>query len=250
MATRDIKSLDLAGVRRLTPADFASEPMTSEEFELLAGVTGGYWRYLGEPRETAPHVRLASGLHSNAYFSCPKILAVSRICDIISAQMIRQLNLDQLGIDWVVGAALAAIPLVTAMGSQLNCCSGYVEKDDNGRLSGWRFEIPAGARVLVANEVMTTPDGSTFQIKQTVAEKNSHPVEFIPFAAVMVHRTEHNTLIDGTPVKPLFHFNIPTWDPSPETCPYCAAGSKAISGKINIAQMWRDQLAQTAGVQA
>lgn len=241
MNAQQVLILDLDGIRRLTVADFADRRMTEREFIHIAGLAGGYYEYLGKPRATAPHMLLRSGAHSGYYINCSPILAETNICEILAAQMIKYC-LDEAGkIDWVVTAALAGIPLGQEIGRQIGARAGFVEEGDDGKLSQWRFQIPAGSRVLLANELITTPGGSAFETKQTVLEKNGEPVEFLPFAALMIDRcSKSGTLTDGTEIRGLCKFNFPTCT---APCPLCAAGSPLVRGKVNWRQLWQEQQA-------
>lgn len=241
MNEQQVLDLDLAGIRRLTVADFADRRITEPEFFHIAGLSNGYWEYVGEPRSTAPHMILRSFLHSDRYIDCSAILAETTVCEILAAQMIRYC-LDGAGrIDWVVTAALAGIPLGSEIGRQLGVRAGFVEKGDDGNLSAWRFQIPAGSRVLLVNELITTPKGSALETKQTVVKMNEEPVQFLPFAAFMVDRCTKSTVLDdGTEIRGLFKFNFPTFGPKPDDCPFCQAGSPLVRGKVDLRKLRRD----------
>lgn len=250
MNEQQVLNLDLAGIRRLTPEDFATRRLTNDEFAHMAGLAGAYWEYLGEPRATAPHMVARSGLHISAYFNCSLVLAETNICEILAGQMIKHCLVGADKIDWVVTAALAGIPLGNEIARQLRARAGFVEKGNDGKLSAWRFQIPSGSRVLLVNELITTPGGSAFETKQTVVKMNEGPVEFLPFAAFMVDRCSSKAMEDGTPIRALFKFEFPTYGPT--DCPLCRAGSPLIKGKVNWRQLWADQLAhqreQSGGV--
>ncbi len=247
---QEVLSFGLHGIRQLRPVHFTDRRMTRNEFAHIAGLTGGYWEYLGEPRATAPHMKLRSGLHSGIYINCSLILAETNICEILAAQMINYC-IDGRGwvsqVDWVVTAALAGIPLGSEIARQLRARAGFVEKGEDGKLSAWRFQIPNSSRVLLANELITTPDGSAFETKQTVVKMNEEYVEFLPYAVFMVDRCQSGALSGGTPIRALFKFDVPSYPPGAETCPYCRAGSEAIGGKPNFRQLWQEQLAHQRG---
>ena len=247
MNEQEVLKLDLAGIQRLTTADFSNRRMTENEFAYLAGLTGGDWQYLGDPRPTAPHMLLRSGLHSGFYINCSLILAHATICEIVAAQMIEHCIGRDAWIDWVVSAAIAGIPLGQEIARQLRACAGFVEKGEDGKLSAWRFQIPSGSRVLLVNELITTPGGSLFETKQTVQKENQKPITFLLFAAVMVDRCKSETLDDGTLIKPLFKFDFPAYPAGHDTCPFCKAGSQVVKGKVNFRQLWQEQLDHQRG---
>jgi len=241
MTESEVLSLDLTGIRRLTVADFAERRMTNQEFFHIAGLVGGYWEYLGEPRFSAPHMLAQSGLHLGNYINCSLILAESTVREILAAQMIRYCPIETNKIDWVVTAALAGITLGGEIARQLRARDGFVEKGDDKELSAWRFQILAGESVLLVNELITTPDGSIYATKQTVEKLNPELVRFLPYAALMVDRCPSKTLADGTQIRSLFKFVFPAY---PESgCPYCAAGSSLVRGKANFRRLWQEQQA-------
>lgn len=241
MDEQQVLSLNLTGIRRLAVADFACRRMTPKEFSHIAGLTGGYWEYLGKPRPTAPHMRLRSGLHSGFYINCSLILAETNICEVLASQMIRYCLEGVREIDWVVTAALAGIPLGCEIARQLGARAGFAEKGDDGKLSAWRFQIPENSMVLLANELITTPGGSAFETKLTVQKLNECHVVFRPIAALMVDRCSIRTLTDGTVINGLFKFDFPAYEP--DKCPFCQAGSPLIKGKVSFRQLWQEQLA-------
>lgn len=235
--------LDLSDIRRLTTADFSGRRMTGTEFTHIAKLVGGYWAYLGEPRPNAPHMELQSGLHGIHYINCSLVLAETNICEILADQMVEYCIGEDIGeVQWVVTAALAGVPLGCEIARQIGARAGFVEKGKDGELTKWRFQIPADERVLLVNELITTPDGSIFKTKQTVAKENPEQVKFLPFAALMVDRCFWSMLGDGTEIHSIFKFqDLPTF--APADCPYCKAGSLLIRGKASFRQLWQEQLA-------
>ena len=167
--------MGFSSIGRLDPGFFYREPMTNQEFLNIADLAGAYWHYLGNPRPEVPHVRLASGLHGINYLNCSTILAWSQLNRLFAGLIAAKVHaeLKQIGeIDWVVGAAMAGVPLAVELARQLHCRSGYVEKDDRGELTKLRFDIAPRGRVLVVNELMTTAGGSTWAVKKIVLERS------------------------------------------------------------------------------
>jgi hypothetical protein len=119
----------------------------------------------------------------------------------------------------------------------------FTEKDAEGQPTIWnRFTIPQGKHVLIANELMTTTLGSTYEAKCGVRQGNALPVTFVPYTLILAHRAKVFNLVDGTPVIPVFHFDMDKF--LPHKCPYCEVGSEAIKPKIPRAN-W-ERLIQTS----
>jgi orotate phosphoribosyltransferase len=109
-----------------------------------------------------------------------------------------------------------------------------VEKDKEGNPTALRGGIDPSKNVLVVNELMTTAGGSTWQTKEAVMKCNGEKPapSIIRTSFVLVHRAKEMYLLDGSPVIPVFHFDMEDFDvPDGEECPYCRAGSEAIKPK-------------------
>ena len=206
----------------------------SEDIEYLLKLFKGFYRYPGEPNPEIPHPILNSKFHSDGFVNCMEVLKESNLCEILAFRMIYQ---SPLGVktnipDWVISAAYSGIDFGHEIARQLGVRHAFVEKDQMGDPTIWsRFTVKKGEIVLIANELLTTPDGSTLKTKLAVAGQNSElPVKFIPFTTVLVNRSpDSETLSDGTVIKSLARFKMQNF--KPEECPYCAVGSQALHPK-------------------
>lgn len=149
------------------------------------------WVHDGDPKK--PHAELTSGKCSNAFFDCLRVLRHPNLCQILANQLFRKLQ--AFGIkeaDWVVGSAYAAITFSYEVAKLFGATHGFVEKDpkdpDGKRMLWSRMTIPAGARVLQVEELITTI-GTTREVRRAVLEGNAEkPVNFLPVVGVLVHR--------------------------------------------------------------
>lgn len=99
------------------------------------------------------------------------------------------------------------------------------------------MQIPPGEKVLQVEELITT--SSTFkEIRRAVEAGNNAPVNFISEVGALVHRPgKLPAEYDGRRVIALIEKEIQIFEPGPETCPYCAAGSLPLRPKQNWAEL-------------
>ncbi len=203
----------------------------ADYFREIGGVLDAFWQHEGEPATAPYHAIMVSGLHTNGFVNCSTYLAHTDLADMLCSLMIRYHKLADLEPDVVVGPGNAAITLSFELARQLGSRHGFTEKDTDGRPTkiGGRMQIQPGERVLIVNELMSTPGGSTLQCKEGVL-KHQPEAMILPFASVLVNRSGVTQLADGMEVRSLYDFVMQTW--SAEACPYCQAGSMPIKPKI------------------
>lgn len=107
---------------------------------------------------------------------------------------------------------------------------GFAEKDPEdpkGKRMLWkRLAIPAGAKVLQCEELITTL-GTTKGVRRAVDEGNPEPVEWLPVVAVAVYRPQKFEDTDN--LVALVRREVKAW--KPEECPLCAQGSPRLRPK-------------------
>ena len=118
-----------------------SEPEVLAEFRAAGALLTG-------------HFILTSGLHSPFYLQCARVLMdPARAERLVSALVPR---VEPMAADLVVAPALGGIVLGYEIARQLGCMSIFVERVDGSFTLRRGFEIPAGSRILVAEDVITT----------------------------------------------------------------------------------------------
>lgn len=171
------------------------------------------------------HFLLTSGKHSNKYMQCAKIFQHPDI----SAELSKGLaeKYDGYDIDIVIGPAVGGIILAYEVARQLEVRALFAERE-NGKMTLRRgFEIKAGSRVLVVEDVITT-GGS---VKEVIDLVRAVGGEVVGVASV-VDRSGGKALFD-VPFKSAMKIEIDTYEP--EECPMCKAGSEAIKpGSRNL----------------
>jgi orotate phosphoribosyltransferase len=100
------------------------------------------------------HFLLTSGLHSNQYFQCAKVLQYPRYCEQLCGEIARHFSARH--IDVVVAPALGGIVVGQEVGRQLGARTLFAERKDGAMQLRRGFEIATGERVLVCEDVVTT----------------------------------------------------------------------------------------------
>lgn len=233
------EKLDLRGI---DPGFFRDRDISLEQILNYFDEEDAYWVYRGEPRPDAPHAKLTSGKCSNGFIDCLKVLRYPGLAEIFGRQLGRRLRQEGLGdVDWVISSPYAAITFGHEVAKELGAIFMFCEKDPKdpkGKGMLWRrMQIPAGQRVLQVEELITT-SSTLKEIRRAVETGNANPVDFIPIVGALVHRPEKLPMAyDGREVVALIEKQIRIFDPGPETCPYCAAGSEALRPKQNWAEL-------------
>lgn len=201
------------------------------------------WMHDGDP--TKPHAELTSGLCSNGYFDCPRVLCHPDVAQELAWRFVDLLEYKEdegveFGkVDWVIGSAYAAITFSYEFAHILGAIHGFTEKDPadpTGKKMLWRrMQIPAGARVLQIEELVTT--SHTFrEVRRAIEEGNIEPVEFLPVVGALAHRPP-KLPADYGDVKVVALLEKEVWAMKPEDCPLCKTGSRRLRPKSNWAEL-------------
>ena len=99
------------------------------------------------------HFVLSSGLHSGRYLQCARVLMdaarADRLCKSLAAQV-------KGPIDIVASPAMGGVVVGYEMGRQLGVPAIFFERVDGKLVLRRGFSIPAGARVLMVEDIVTT----------------------------------------------------------------------------------------------
>ncbi len=157
------------------------------------------------------HFILSSGLHSDTYMQCARVLMEPKRAEKLCAELAKKIE-NKLGknfADIVVAPAMGGVIVGYEMGRQLGLPTIFCERV-NGQFELRRgFELEKGARVLVVEDVITTGKSSleTFElVKKFGAE--------IVAEASLVDRSGDKNLSEkmGVPVVSLLKVEVKTFD--------------------------------------
>lgn len=165
------------------------------------------------------HFLLASGRHSARYLEKFQVLQwpkrTERLCEGIVARV------RDLGAETVAGPTTGGIILAHEVGRQLGSRAVYAERSETspGRVLRRGFQLHAGERVIVVDDIMST-GGS---VEETIAAVQMAGGTVLA-AAVLVDRSAGEAVarLKEIPLYALWEVAIETYDPV--SCPQCAAG--------------------------
>ena len=154
------------------------------------------------------HFLLSSGRHSAYYLQCARVLMsperAGRIAMAIAQKIPREIK-TQIGA--VISPAIGGLIIGHEMGRALGVDAMFVERPDG--VFGLRrgFEIEAGTKILLVEDVVTTGLSSREAIKAIAAEGGE-----VIAAASVVDRSGGGVDL-GVPFFPLIELNFPTYAP-------------------------------------
>lgn len=163
------------------------------------------------------HFILSSGLHSNRYLQCARVLMdpqrAARLCAELAAQVKALVTFP---IDLVASPAMGGVVVGYEMGRQLGVPSIFFERVDGKLVLRRGFHIDKGARVLMVEDIVTTGLSSRECIAG-IAEEGGVTVG----AACLIDRSGGKADI-GVPLAALTRLDIPTF-PADQLPPELAA---------------------------
>jgi orotate phosphoribosyltransferase len=196
---------------------------------------GAIWIHDGKPAR--PHALLTSGMHSDGFVNCTKIMQTpGLVTRILSESDGLKPQLPSTGekVDWVIGSAAGAVTFAYAVAEVLNVNAGFTEKDgEDMKLS--RFEVAPHERVLVVEDTIST-GGSTLKTIEGIKKAGVDDARILPYILCLVNRSGLAKLA-GREIRSLLTPEIHMW--KPEECPLCRAGSQAVRPKSHWQELTR-----------
>ncbi len=149
------------------------------------------------------HFVLRSGLHSREFFQCAILLQYPRIAERVCAALAEKLK--GIECDSVISPALGGLFVGHEVGRALDKRHIFVEKED-GKLVMRRFEIGAGERFLVVEDVVTRGG----RVQETVDIVRAHGGT-VAAVATIVDRSDGNHPDYGCPFVSLLEMTVETF---------------------------------------
>lgn len=164
------------------------------------------------------HFQLSSGLHSDKYFQCARVLAWPARASLLGVG-IGSLWADE-AVDAVVGPAIGGIVIAHEVARYLGTPSYFTERDAGKMTLRRGFAIEPGARAIVVEDVVTT-GGSAQEVVELL---RSLGVEVLGVSAIVWRSPTADAPAPFGAVKfrPLLTLPTEAW-PALE-CPHCKAG--------------------------
>jgi orotate phosphoribosyltransferase len=164
------------------------------------------------------HFQLTSGLHSETYFQCAKVLQYPEYNRLLGEKIASYFQ--SVEIDVVISPAIGGIVVGQEVGRQLNVRTIFAERKDGNMQLRRGFELSSGEKVLVCEDVVTT-GGSVFEVIDVVRSAGAEVVG----VGVIVDRS-NGTVDFSVDYTALVQLEVKTY--TKETCPMCKKGDQAI----------------------
>jgi len=161
------------------------------------------------------HFELRSGLHSDRYLQCAKVLQHPEHAAEVAGALARALPAGE--VDLVVGPATGGIIVAHELARALGVRSVFAERREDEFTLRRGFEVRRGERAVVAEDVVTT-GGAVGQVVDLVRAEGGE----VAAVAAIVNRSGKNPF--DAPFAWLYDFEAETWPP--DECPLCARGER------------------------
>ena len=136
------------------------------------------------------HFLLSSGLHSDQYVQCAKLLSNPRQAEKICSSLCEKIkkNIDK--IDIVLSPAIGGIVVGYEIGRQLGKKTIFAERNEGKLILRRGFEIPIKSNVLIVEDVITTGK-SALECSDLVKQSKSNLVGY----SCIIDRSNEKLLI-------------------------------------------------------
>jgi orotate phosphoribosyltransferase len=168
------------------------------------------------------HFRLTSGKHSPNYLQSALVLQHPAHAETLGRQLAASLQAlaGTQKIDLVVAPALGGLIIGHEVARALGVPFQFTERDADRKMSLRRgFDIPAGTRVVVVEDVITT-GGSTREVIEILEARGAQVLA----AGSIIDRSDGAADV-GAVRTALETLHVTAYDPA--ICPMCAAGGTA-----------------------
>ena len=151
------------------------------------------------------HFILSSGLHSDQYVQCAKLLSHPKEAKIICASLSEKIKNNFSNIDIILSPALGGIVVGYEVGKQLNVKAIFAERID-GKLTLRRgFNISRNSNVLIVEDVITTGK-SVLECSRIVKISDANLIGY----ACIIDRSDNKVLIKDKIISQI-KFDIETF---------------------------------------
>jgi len=161
------------------------------------------------------HFVLSSGRHSSRYLQSALVLMHPANAEALARELISKVDGDE--IDMVVAPAIGGLVIGQEVARQLNKPFIFTERKEGEMQLRRGFTIPAGARVLVVEDVITT-GGSVRECMQVVRQHGGVPQKVL----AVVDRAPGVGGRFDVPHETAIALHVETY--APDDCPLCREG--------------------------
>ncbi len=136
------------------------------------------------------HFVLSSGLHSDQYVQCAKLLSHPKKASLICSSLCEKIKKKFNKIDIILSPAIGGIVIGYEVGRQLNIETIFAERQEGKLVLRRGFHIPKKSNVLIVEDVITTGK-SALECVNLIKDYKSN---FIGYACI-IDRSDKNSLI-------------------------------------------------------
>ncbi len=152
------------------------------------------------------HFVLSSGLHSNRYIQCAKLLSFPNKAELICKSLAKKINKNFKNIDIILAPAMGGIIIGYEIGKLLKKETIFCERV-NGKFTLRRgFYIKRNSRVLIIEDVITTGKSSMECLKLIKKAK----AKLVGFASIIDRSTKKNLKIKNKVIS-FLKIDVPTY---------------------------------------
>ncbi|HZK34510.1 MAG TPA: orotate phosphoribosyltransferase [Bacillota bacterium] len=159
------------------------------------------------------HFKLTSGLHSQQYMQCAAVFEQPKHAGVLVSVLKEKLPTK---VDTVVAPAIGGICMGYELAASLGCRSIFAERQNSEMTLRRGFQLKAGEKVLIAEDVVTT-GGSVKEVLEIVKVAGCELIG----VACLVDRSNGKADF-GIPFYSLLEMEVATYQP--EACPLCQQG--------------------------
>ena len=153
------------------------------------------------------HFILSSGLHSNKYIQCAKLLSFPnhafKICNSLSKKILKAFPF----LDLILSPAMGGIVIGYEIGRQLNIETIFSERVGGKFKLRRGFSIKKGAKILIMEDVITTGKSSLECAKLVKKAKG----KLLGFACIIDRSNKKNLLIKKNKIVSQVKISIPVY---------------------------------------
>lgn len=168
------------------------------------------------------HFKLSSGLHSEAYLQCAKVLQWPERAAALGAALASLLAPFRPSV--VVSPAMGGVIIGHEAGRALSVRAIFTERVDGSFALRRGFALEPRDRVAVVEDVVTTGKST----REVIAVLRDRGAEAVVCGSIVDRRAaaEKKAALDGVPYRALLALEVPTWEPA--ACPLCARGEPVV----------------------
>lgn len=157
------------------------------------------------------HFLLSSGLHSDKYLQCARVLQYPEIAEKIGASIADKFRDDKP--DCVIGPAIGGIVVAQEVGRALGVRTMFAERESGEMKLRRGFKVDKDERVLIVEDIITT-GGSVKEVIEAVRGMGATVVG----VGVIIDRSGGAAGFD-VPFKPLAELGVEAFEE--DDCPLC-----------------------------